>query len=118
MKNCIKRWFGPPDIEGLNARIAALESKQAQMESDKNLHRLIGAAVRDAIEGKNRDYWSYSADLHATFLNALKDAAEDHLYAAQGKVRAAGLQVISETVNTEKFIDEIVTRIRSKQLGG
>lgn len=116
MKNFLKRWFGPPDIDGLNARIAALEDRQTQIESDKQLRRLIGAAVRDAIEGTNRDHWAYPEDMHAKVLLALRTAARDHLFSAEGKVRDAGIQVINETVNSEKFIDEIVARIQRKQL--
>ena len=118
MKNFIIRWLGPPDIEGLSARIAALENRQAQLESDKNIRITIGAAVRDAIEGTNHDYWGYHKDMHEQFVNALRRAAENCLFAVEGKVRDKGLKVISETINTEKFIDEIVTRIKSKQLGG
>lgn len=100
MKNIIRKWLEIKDPE-----------PQPAIE-EKELRRLIGQAINDALEDK-KDY-EYSWYLPAHLIrNALNAAIER---ASKEPARQEATKILEARVAGEAFIDEIVERIKRKQL--
>lgn len=101
MKNTIRKWLG---IDKLEAR--------DKPPSEIQLRRMVGVAITEALEGKadSLGFWGMSCDHVA---NTLERALEG---AATKPAREAAEVAIKELIGGEAFIDDVVERIRRKQL--
>jgi len=101
MKKFLKKWLG----------ITAIEKTIAEDEYQLRLRRLIGEAFKEVLEGgtdngsPGRWYW----DTKSTLKTALEKAS------VVTATRVAEFQV-AQRISSEAFIDEIVARIKTKQL--
>ena len=97
MKNLIRKWLGIRD---------------SIVVDEYMLRRMIGEAIQAALEGSPDSEWaSYLSTIWTknTLNSALERAARDTaINVAMGE--------ISARIDTEEFIDKIVSRIKQKQL--
>lgn len=84
VKNLIRKWLGIVEVKQL---------------SDRELRKMIGEAVVDALSG----------DFGNTLTNALEKAPRE-------TTKAVSAKSVENRVGGEAFIDEIIDRIRRKQL--
>jgi hypothetical protein len=100
MKNMIRKWLGVDKLE-------------APKPLDKTeLRRMVGQAVADALEGKS-DYeslWFFPCE---RMKNIVERCVEK---AATEPARITAEKAIEARISGEKFVDEVVERIKRKQL--
>lgn len=101
MKNRIKKW---------------LEIETPKHISATDLRKMVGEAVVDALNGKSDERWSFWG-FPCNFGNTLTSALKQASHETASEVAAECCQkAISQRVDGEAFIDEIIARIRRKQL--
>ena len=100
MKNMIRKWLGIDKIE-------------APQPIDKTeLRRMVGQAVADALEGKS-DYESVWFFPGERMRNIVERCVEK---AATEPARSTAEATLKERIGGEAFVDEVVERIKRKQL--
>ena len=97
MKNLIRKWLGIVEVKPM---------------SDRELRKMIGEAVVDALSGASDERWALWC-LPTGFGSTLTSALEE---ASKGTAKSVAAKLIEERIGGETFIDEVIDRIRRKQL--
>ena len=105
MKKLIRKWLG---IEALETKVEALPF--GKME----IRKLVGQALIDAMDGKEDESFGRAWYLaQEGVLNNFEAAVKR---VASGHTEEISKDLISQKIDSEQFIDDIVARIKRKQL--
>ena len=92
--------------------VASKQVIRAFNDNDDRLKRIVGQAVSDMCSGQRLDMWGWgnrNPDLQDIVSDAAKRVAEN---AVEHTIKQATLNHIEG----EEFLDNVITRIKSKQL--
>ena len=103
MRKIIRKWLGVDSIE------AAIPKPTSQ----DDLRLMIGEAFSDALDGKEDSPWNQIFSMYH-IPNKLEKALDKASRQTAGDVAEAH---IAFRIKPESFIDEVVERIKKKQLG-
>lgn len=120
MKKLFKKWFGLGLLEDLLAKVDKLEKEIENIVSkmsERALERMIGSAVAAAFLGKpeTRQIWYQGQDVNDTRA-ALREIVTWEVRKEANATKEEIDSRVNSAINSEAFIDEIIERIKRKQL--
>lgn len=103
MKNILKKWLG---LDALEEKVNGIE-----MPTNADLRKIVGSALETAMEGKND--WDTFFGCRYSVKNRVANLIEEEV-ARLSEDRVNELAV--KRIEGEQFIDEVVERIKRKQV--
>jgi len=112
MKTWIKRWLGITELENQEKISYDMEALRMNVYA---LRTMVGEAVATALAGEADSRWSYyyNDDCSRFNTNTLHQALKA---AATEQAEAVAERCIETRIRSESFIDEVVERIKRKQI--
>jgi len=96
---------------GFKPKTAVVRAPVQDLPTRNEIVKMVGEAVKDAIEGKRESkYWYFFHNEARNTLHAVIEAA------VAAKASEAGREAALRYIDREQFIDEIVARIKAKQV--